>query len=206
MSMPLHSNTRQRDIWLPIGTTLAIVAVMILTLRLMGRLWHCEQNDWAIYIHQAWQSNHTSQHLADPYTWTHLLHGVVLYCAAIAILTLIRLRMTTLLLLWSFTAAIALEAGWEVLENTPWVINRYRQNTASLDYFGDSIINSIGDTLACALGFCIAAKIGLRWSIALFVVVELALLWWIRDNLTMAVVMLLWPVESFKAWQMVLQQ
>ncbi len=99
-------------------------------------------------------------------------------------------------------AAIALEIGWELLENSPWVIERYRQDTAAFDYTGDSILNALGDVLAAAVGFAIASRFSWRVSVALFVVFELGMLWLARDNLTLNVIMLIHPIEAIKAWQL----
>jgi hypothetical protein len=96
----------------------------------------------------------------------------------------------------------AIEATWEVIENTPFVINRYREATAALGYTGDSVVNSLGDVLACVVGFAIAGKIGLRWTIVVFVVIEAAMVVTIRDSLLLNVLMLFWPLEAVKQWQM----
>ena len=98
--------------------------------------------------------------------------------------------------------ATGLEMGWELLENSPWVIERYRQQTASLDYMGDSIVNSVGDVLCAVVGFWFASRVGWKWAVVVFVVIELGLLIAVRDNLTLNVVMLFWPLEAVKAWQL----
>lgn len=90
---------------------------------------------------------------------------------------------------------------WEIVENSPWVVDRYRQATAALGYEGDSVVNVVGDVLACTLGFAVARRLGWRGSLALFFAVEIGLLFWIRDNLTLNVVMLFFPVEAIKNWQ-----
>jgi hypothetical protein len=99
-------------------------------------------------------------------------------------------------------ATIAIESLWEVVENSHFVIDRYRTATMALGYEGDSVVNSLGDIASCALGWALARRLGWKWSIALFVAVELALLLWIRDNLALNVLMLAWPMESVKRWQM----
>lgn len=175
-----------------------LMIVMLILLRLQGRIWWCELGDWAIYINAAWQSSHTSQHFLDPYSWTHLLHGVFFFVVAVL---LIRKCPPA----WQFAIAITIEVAWELFENTQYVIDKYRANTASLDYFGDSIINSLADVLCCALGFIIAYKIGWKWSIALFFAVELMLLITIRDSLLLNVIMLLYPLDAIKDWQMAIQ-
>ena len=103
---------------------------------------------------------------------------------------------------WRFVLAIAIESGWEMIENTNTVIDRYRQATAALGYQGDTVLNSMGDILCCAVGFVVAAKLGWRWSIILFLAVETILLFWIRDSLLLEILMLVHPVDSIKAWQM----
>ena len=160
-----------------------------------GRIWWCKFGDLTVYINQAWNSSHTSQHLFDPYTFTHVLHGVLAFWLAGVLLKRLDLR-------WQFVAAVVGEAAWEVLENSSFIIEKYRENTASLDYFGDSIMNSTGDLLACAIGFVIAAKLG-RWrSLAFFLIVEVVLLLWIRDGLMLNILMLIYPFDSVKSWQM----
>jgi len=106
---------------------------------------------------------------------------------------------------WRMVAAVAIEIGWELLENSPWVIERYRQQTASLDYTGDSIINSYGDVIATVVGFWLASRISWKAAVAVFVVTELALLWTMRDNLTLNVLTLFLPFEGIKEWQMGMQ-
>jgi hypothetical protein len=141
----------------------------------------------------AWTPN-TSQWLADPYSTSHILHGVFFYWL---LLPLARWLSAPARLI----AATAIEAGWEVLENSPLIIERYRANTASLDYFGDSIINSTCDTLCAILGFWLAWRFGWKWMIALIVATELAMLYFVRDNLTLNILMLIYPSETIKQWQ-----
>jgi len=171
-----------------------IAAVMAVFLRLEGRIWWCKSGDWWLYINDAWNSSHTSQHLLDPYTFTHILHGVLAFWIAGLILK-------NLWPYWQLVIATAVEAGWEILENSNFIIEKYRENTASLDYFGDSIANSIGDLAACMFGFWVAAKLGMWRSLAFFFLVELVLLFWIRDSFLLNIVMLLVPIEWIKTWQ-----
>ena len=167
---------------------------MAAILRLDGRIWWCKLGDGAIYINDAWNSSHTSQHFLDPYTFTHILHGVLGFWIA-------QLLFKQISPYWQLTIATAVEAGWELLENSSYVIEKYRENTAALDYFGDSIANSIGDLAACMAGFWVAAKLGLWRSLGFFIAVELILMFWIRDSFLLNVVMLIYPFESLKAWQ-----
>jgi len=179
----------------PILLCAATGLAMTFFLRVSGRVWWCKLGDWAIYVNQAWNSSHTSQHVFDPYTFTHVLHGVLGFWIA-----------NTAFKKWSFAAKIALvaavEAAWEILENSNFIIEKYRENTASLDYFGDSIANANGDLIACVVGFLIASKLGMWRSLAFFVAVEIALLIWIRDGFLLNVLMLIYPLDWIKNWQM----
>ncbi|MBK9154840.1 MAG: DUF2585 family protein [Chloracidobacterium sp.] len=179
----------------PIALSIGIAMLMTVVLWTQGRIWWCKSGDWAVYVNEAWNSSHTSQHLFDPYTFTHVLHGVLAFWLAGLILP--RLAMG-----WRYLIAMVGEAAWEVLENSAFIIEKYRENTASLDYFGDSIMNSVGDLFACAAGFWIAVRVGWWRSLAFFVVVEILLLIWIRDGLMLNILMLIYPLESIKAWQM----
>jgi hypothetical protein len=137
----------------------------------------------------------TSQHLLDPYTLSHVLHGVVFYW-------MLRPFASRLSLPWRMTAAVGIEIGWELLENSPWVIERYRQQTAALGYVGDSIVNALADIVVTPLGFAFAARFSWKASAALYVIFELVLLLMARDNLTLNVLMLFFPVEAIKEWQL----
>jgi Protein of unknown function (DUF2585) len=136
----------------------------------------------------------TSQMLADWYSPSHVVHGLLFY----AVLWLLFRR-------WSvgqrFLAALILEAGWEVIENTPFVIDRYRETTAALGYRGDSIINSVSDVLMMCLGFLATRKLPLWASVMLLIVLELVPLFVIRDNLTLNVINLIAPNQALQAWQ-----
>jgi hypothetical protein len=132
--------------------------------------------------------------LADWYSLSHVVHGLLFYAA----LWLVARRWPVE---WRFVAAMLIESGWEVLENTPFVIDRYRTATAALGYTGDSVLNSLSDIAMMGLGFLAARKLPVWASIALLVVLELVPLLVIRDNLTLNVWMLVWPTESMQAWQ-----
>jgi len=124
-----------------------------------------------------------------------VLHGVVFFI-------LLKLLLPRVRPMWRLCLAIAIEAGWEVLENTNLVIERYRAATAALGYQGDTVVNSLGDILCCALGFMIARSFGWRRSAILFVVTEMVLLFWIRDGLILNIIMLIRPIQAIRAWQM----
>jgi uncharacterized protein DUF2585 len=160
---------------------------------LQGRLWKCECSSF-IWTSNAWGSQ-TSQLFFDPYSFTHLLHGFMF--AGILTLLIRNLSRT-----WRFVVAIALECCWEMIENSNTVIDRYRQATAALGYHGDSVFNSFGDIFCCGLGFALAARLGWRWGVAMFIAVELGLTLWIRDSLLLEILMLVHPVNSIKTWQL----
>jgi hypothetical protein len=168
---------------------------MVVVLRSFGRVWWCKLGDYSIYVNDAWNSSHTSQHFFDPYSFTHVLHGVLGFWIA-------SLLFKNLSLGWKMTIMAAVEASWEILENSNFIIEKYRENTASLDYFGDCIANSLGDLAACLFGFWIAAKLGMWRSLIFFIAVELLLMFWIRDGFLLNILMLVYPLEWIKNWQM----
>jgi len=186
-----EERTRESAATFAIG---AIIVASALVLRVEGRLWTCACGEIYLWAGDVW-SAHNSQHLFDPYVFTHALHGFLFFWG----LSLVAARLWPV---WQLTAAVFLEAVWEVIENAPFIIDRYRAATISVGYSGDTIVNSTGDILVCGLGFWLARRIGLRWSIVVFFVTELALLIWIRDSLILNVIMLLYPVEAIKIWQL----
>ncbi|HEU0060096.1 MAG TPA: DUF2585 family protein [Hyphomicrobiaceae bacterium] len=148
------------------------------------KLWHASRTD-----------SETSQHLTDWYTYSHVLHGIILYWLT-GLIAQGRLSVAARLVI-----ATSIEAGWEIFENTPFIINRYRTVTISRDYFGDSIVNSLADITAMILGFLVAARLPAWVTVALLIGVELALLVLIRDNLTLNIIMLIHPTDWLRAWQ-----
>jgi Protein of unknown function (DUF2585) len=173
-----------------IGVILVLTAI---ELHLQGRLWSCSCLN-TLWTSDAW-SRQTSQLFLDPYSFTHLLHGVM-FAGLLALLG------RNLSASWRFVMAIAIESVWEIIENTNTVIDRYRQATAALGYHGDTVVNSLGDIFCCAIGFSLAVKLGWRWSLVLFFAVEAVLLIWIRDSLLFEIIMLIHPVSAIKNWQM----
>lgn len=172
----------------------AIVVATVIVLVTQGRVWWCQVGDYSPWAWNIW-SSHNSQHIIDPYSFTHVLHGVLEFW-------LIGLVFSRVPLAWRFVIAIFIESTWEAVENSAYMIERYRAVTISLDYFGDSIINSIADIFACASGFVIAYKLKFWKSLVLFVATEIALLLTVRDSLIVNLIMLFYPIEAIKAWQM----
>ena len=105
--------------------------------------------------------------------------------------------------IWQLWLTVSIESLWEVVENSEFVIRRYREETAALGYQGDTVVNSLADILLCGLGFVLAGRLGFRRTAALFVVTEVALAVWIRDNLSLNVMMLIYPIDAVKEWQAV---
>jgi hypothetical protein len=170
-----------------------VVLAMIVLLHVLGRSFICTCGRFAVWTSD-WCSSVTSQQLFDPYSFTHLLHGILFFW-------LIALLFRRMPRAWQFWLALLLESAWEVFENTSFVINKYRTETAALGYQGDTIVNSLGD-LACALvGFLVAQQLGLRRSLIVFVLVEVVLIIWIHDSLLLQILMLVHPIEAIKAWQ-----
>jgi uncharacterized protein DUF2585 len=139
-------------------------------------------------------SPRTSQMLLDWYSLSHIVHGLLFY----ALLWLVARRAPVQ---WRFLAALLIECAWEVIENTPLVIDRYRATTAALGYSGDSVVNSVSDIVMMCLGFLIARKLPVWASVALIIVLELVPLFAIRDNLALNILMLLSPNDAVRAWQ-----
>jgi hypothetical protein len=186
----LKDTSANKRAWVASAAVLAAAAVL---LRAQGRLWYCSCGRLRLWTGDAW-SQETSQQFLDPYSLTHVLHGF-LFCW---LLTLAAPRLSSS---WRFVAALAAEALWEVVENTDFVVRRYREATAALGYEGDTVVNSLGDVVACGLGYAVARRLGFGRSLVVFAAVELLLLFWIRDGLLLNIVMLVYPSESIREWQ-----
>jgi hypothetical protein len=179
--------------WRPWLATAVVVLVTVVLLRLEGRLWWCKCGSPALWISDAW-GPHTSQHLFDPYSVSHITHGVLF--AGFAWLVLRRKPFA-----WQFCLAIAIECLWEVIENLNAVIARFRAATAAVGYEGDTVANSLGDILSAAVGVVLARRTGWKWSIVFILANELLMLLWIRDGLLLNIVMLIYPLDAIRAWQ-----
>ena len=188
----LPSNRDKFVPWLLIVIVLAITGYQ---LRQQGRLWFCACGSPYLWAGDIW-SSHNSQHFLDPYSFTHLLHGLIFFGLLVWFLP----RLSTG---WRLCIAICVEALWEICENSAFVIQRYREATVSLGYTGDTVINSMVDILACGIGFAVAGYLGFRRSLMVFVVTEVILLIWIRDNLSLNLLMLMYPIDAIKAWQII---
>jgi hypothetical protein len=170
-----------------------IIAAAAVTLLAMGRNPVCTCGSIDLWV-GARDSPKTSQMLADWYSLSHVVHGLLFYAA----LWLVAQRWP---IEWRFIAALLIEAGWEVAENTPAVIDRYRATTAALGYTGDSVINSVSDILMMVFGFLAARKLPLRAALFLLVALEVTPLFAIRDNFTLNVWALIAPNQALQAWQ-----
>ena len=176
--------------WLTIALVLTATAWQ---LHHQGRAWWCSCGRAFLWTSNAWGSL-TSQTFLDPYSFTHILHGLI-FCG------LLTLLIRGLSIKWRFCIAITIEAVWELIENTNTVIEHYRAATASLGYQGDTVMNSLGDVMCCAIGFMIARKLGWWRSLVLFMATEALLLIWIRDSLLLEILMLINPINAIKVWQ-----
>lgn len=176
--------------WLLLGGVLLVAAIV---LRVQGRLWICSCGYVAFWCGDI-NSPENSQQLFDPYTFTHVIHGFLF----LALVYLMRPKWDAS---WKLVGALSLEALWEVIENSTYIIERYRSETVSLGYTGDTIVNSFGDLIACLAGVLIARKLGAVRTLALTVAIEIVLLIAVRDNLTLNIIMLLFPNDAIRTWQ-----
>jgi hypothetical protein len=175
----------------------AFIAVFVLTAGIelwMGRSPLGPDGRFGLWEGDIWSSEN-SQRFADPYSFSHFVHGILFYGFLWLVARKLPVRYRLLM-------ALAVEAGWELLENSPLIINRYREATIALGYTGDSVFNSLSDVLMMAIGFLFAARARTWISVAVIIAMEVGCAWWVRDNLTLNIIMLIHPFDAIKAWQM----
>lgn len=189
--MSLASQERRGIRWWPL--TLAIILAAAVTLFLMGQPLICKCGTVKLW-HGVVASSENSQHIADWYSFSHVIHGFLFYGA----LWLAARRSPLGLRL---ALATTVEVAWEIFENTDFIINRYREATISLDYFGDSVVNSMSDVGFMVLGFLLASRLPVWATVLIGVALELLCAFVIRDNLALNILMLIYPLAAVREWQ-----
>ncbi len=192
--MTTHKSSRRPGIIRVVLIGFLVAIAMAFALRFEGRLLICSCNRILLWVGDICSSSN-SQQLLDPYSFTHILHGFLLFW----IISLLFRRVAPE---WQISLALVCEAAWEVFENTPFVINRYRTETAALGYQGDTVVNSLGDLLCAYVGIMIARQLGFRRSLIVFLIVEVILFVTIRDSLLLEILMLIRPIAAIKQWQL----
>jgi hypothetical protein len=186
---------RSRPLWHYVLIALAVALSAALVERAMGRVWVSRTGRLMLW-NGVVASPENSQQFFDWYSFSHVIHGIAFY----AVLHFIGRR-------WGWpvglrlVVAVAIEVAWEVFENTPFTIERYRKATIALDYYGDSVLNSMCDVACCVAGFVLAWKLPVWGSIAVVVLNELFVGYMIRDNLTLNIIMLIHPIDAIRRWQ-----
>jgi hypothetical protein len=186
---------RPRPLWHYVLIALAVALSAALVERAMGRVWVSRTGRLMLW-NGVVASPENSQQFFDWYSYSHVIHGIVFYAA----LRLVGRRLGWPVGLW-LVIAVAVEVAWEVFENTPFTIERYRTATIALDYYGDSILNSMCDVACCVAGFVMAWKLPVWGSVAVVVLNEAFVGYMIRDNLTLNIIMLIHPIDAIRRWQ-----
>ena len=188
--------TLSRKSALPLLVALALIALTAIILLAMGRVLICTCGEIKLWTADVTSSDN-SQHISDWYTPSHIIHGMLFY----GLFHLLTPRMS---MGWRAVGSIFIEAAWEIVENSPWIIDRYREATIAAGYTGDSVLNSVFDVLWMLVGFWLALRLPVWVTVLLAIAMELVALAVIRDNLTLNVLMLVWPVDAIREWQQAL--
>ncbi len=191
------TSSTSAQILMSIGFIVLLLLAAALSLHQMGRVSICKCGTIRFW-HGVVASSENSQHLSDWYSLSHIVHGFLFYGATWLVARATGWRIPFVIAL---AVAVLLETAWEIFENTDFVINRYREATISLDYYGDSIVNSVTDIVAMIVGFVLASALPVLISVVLILGLEFFAAIMIRDNLLLNIIMLLHPVDVIRNWQ-----
>ena len=175
------------------GAIALVMAVVAFTLHAMGRVWICTCGQVRLWAGGV-KTPDNSQQLADWYSFSHIIHGMIFYAV-------LHFALPKLAVRWRLLIAVIVECGWELLENSPLIIDRYRAATIAIGYTGDSVLNSMSDVIMMTIGFGMAQKLPWKVTLGLALAAEIGTLVLIRDNLTLNVLMLAWPIDAIRDWQ-----